>query len=260
MSSDDRMTSAQREVATRVVADEGTRRQHLVVHLSGAHAYGFPSPDSDLDLKAVHVLPTRELLGFAEPETVFNRLEIVDGVEVDYTSNEVRRCVLNLLSGDGNMLERVLSARPLATDDALADLRALAPGYVSRRYHRHYRGFARGQAERVVQSEAPTAKKLLYVLRTALTGTHLLLEGECEPDLLALYERYGFPEVVELAAIKQTAERGTLPEPWVARAPKLVERAMTRLDEARASSPLPEEPTGESELEAWLLELRRARW
>src|SRR5690606_29702253 len=40
----------QRAVAERVLNEEDTARRHLVVHLSGAHAYGFPSPDSDLDL------------------------------------------------------------------------------------------------------------------------------------------------------------------------------------------------------------------
>ena len=30
----------------------------MVVLLSGAHAYGFPSPDSDLDLKAIHLADT----------------------------------------------------------------------------------------------------------------------------------------------------------------------------------------------------------
>jgi hypothetical protein len=35
--------------------------------LSGAHAYGFPSPDSDLDLKAIHVAKTADLLGFDVP-------------------------------------------------------------------------------------------------------------------------------------------------------------------------------------------------
>src|SRR5690606_22403890 len=43
-----------RAVADRVLDEESARRRHLVIALSGAHAYGFPSPDSDLDLKAVH--------------------------------------------------------------------------------------------------------------------------------------------------------------------------------------------------------------
>lgn len=42
----------QRAVADRVLDQESAARRHLVASLSGGHAYGFPSPDSDLDLKA----------------------------------------------------------------------------------------------------------------------------------------------------------------------------------------------------------------
>ena len=61
----------------------------MVVSLSGAHAYGFPSPDSDLDLKAVHVEMTERLLGLQPPDPHVARLEVLHGVEIDYTSNEI---------------------------------------------------------------------------------------------------------------------------------------------------------------------------
>ena|SRR5258708_27177803 len=51
----------------------------------------------------------------------------------------------------------------------------------SRRAHRHYRGFVQNQ-RRFLEKE-PTTKKLLYVLRTTATGTHLLLTRELERDL-----------------------------------------------------------------------------
>ena len=35
----------------------------LFATVSGAHLYGFPSPDSDFDLRGVHVLPLREVVG-----------------------------------------------------------------------------------------------------------------------------------------------------------------------------------------------------
>src|SRR5438105_5002007 len=39
--------------------------------VSGAHLYGFPSPDSDYDLRGCHVLPAREVVGLdAGRETV----------------------------------------------------------------------------------------------------------------------------------------------------------------------------------------------
>jgi hypothetical protein len=38
----------------------------LFAAISGAHLYGFPSPDSDYDLRGVHVLPLREVVGLGE--------------------------------------------------------------------------------------------------------------------------------------------------------------------------------------------------
>ncbi len=35
----------------------------LFMTLSGAHLYGFPSADSDYDLRGVHILPLREVIG-----------------------------------------------------------------------------------------------------------------------------------------------------------------------------------------------------
>ena len=36
--------------------------QLLFVTISGAHLYGFPSPDSDYDLRGVHLLPLEEIV------------------------------------------------------------------------------------------------------------------------------------------------------------------------------------------------------
>ena len=44
---------------------EVTRHPYPLVFatISGAHLYGFPSPDSDYDLRGCHVLPVREVVG-----------------------------------------------------------------------------------------------------------------------------------------------------------------------------------------------------
>jgi uncharacterized protein len=36
--------------------------------ISGSHLYGFSSPDSDYDLRGVHLLPLRELVGRVQLE------------------------------------------------------------------------------------------------------------------------------------------------------------------------------------------------
>ena len=81
------LTTHQQQIALRSIGEEESHRPHVVVSLSGAHAYGFPSPDSDLDIKAVHLDPTNELLGFPRPPKSAERLEVIEGVEIDYSSN-----------------------------------------------------------------------------------------------------------------------------------------------------------------------------
>ncbi len=248
----------QQAVAERVLAQEDGDRRHVVVHLSGAHAYGFPSPDSDLDLKAIHIERTERLLGLSTPRMVHNRLEFIEGVEIDYTSNELQVAIRGLLRGDGNMLERVCSARPLRSSEWLSALAELARENLSRRYHHHYRGFASSQRKAVDEAEAPKAKKVLYVLRTALTGVHLLRSGECQPDLTALYEEYGFDLVPELIAIKQQGEAQALPPALAQAVGPSLDRAFEQLEAAREQSALPEEPAHIGKLEQWLIDMRKA--
>jgi len=48
----------------------------LFVTVSGAHLYGFPSPDSDFDLRGAHVLPLASVIGLDQPqETVTHTFE-----------------------------------------------------------------------------------------------------------------------------------------------------------------------------------------
>jgi predicted nucleotidyltransferase len=254
----DAISEAQRDVMARVLDEEETRREHVVVYLSGAHAYGFPSPDSDLDLKAIHVAPTADLLGFGVPPSTVDRAEVIEGVEIDYTSNELAHALAGILGGNGNFLERVLGRMTAMTSPLLEELRPLARGALSRRVHRHYRGFAMNQL-RFLEKE-PTAKKLLYVLRTATTGIHLLSTGELEADLTRLIGTYGLDDAQALLERKRAGERigldPALLEQWRPR----IDALFAQLDAVRETSPLPEEPSNEGDVRDWLLRVRRVRF
>src|SRR5512146_427285 len=102
------LSSHQQAIAKRFVAEREAERAHLVIYLSGAHAYGFPSPDSDLDLKCVHIAPTQELVGLDPPSDPNDRIEIIEGVELDYGSNELALVLRGIIKGNGNFLERML--------------------------------------------------------------------------------------------------------------------------------------------------------
>ncbi|HVJ90386.1 MAG TPA: nucleotidyltransferase domain-containing protein [Labilithrix sp.] len=253
----DVLTNEQRGVMLRVLAEEETRREHLVVYLSGAHAYGFPSPDSDLDLKAIHVALTADLLGFDVKSPTVDRAEIVDGVEIDYTSNELSHALAGILNGNGNFLERVLGRTVAHASPLLTELRPLVAQSLSRRVHRHYRGFALNQL-RFAEKE-PTAKKLLYVLRTSLTGIHLLETGELEADVTRLLEAYGLADAMSLVERKRAGERvGIDPELLGSWRPR-IDALFVRLDASVERSPLPADPPNEAELREWLLSVRKSR-
>ncbi len=252
------LTLHQRDVASRVLAFESGRRDHVVVSLSGAHAYGFPSPDSDLDLKAVHLAPTRALLGFQTSAPVAERLEVVDGVEIDYSSNELGGVLQGVLKGNGNYLERFLSGFALQSGRGFEQLVPLVERAVSARAARHYLGFATQQRQAWDGDGRRSAKKLLYVLRTLLTGTHLLREGAVVTDLIVLAPRYDLHDALTLVEHKRRGERSELPEAVSAQWAARLDAAFELLHAAEAGTSLPAEAPNAAELEEALISLRLA--
>lgn len=252
------LTDVQRTVARDFLGERDAERRHLVAYLSGAHAYGFPSPDSDLDLKCVHVAPTRDLVGLAANPGGAERLVVIDGVEIDYGSNEVGMVLRGAIKGNGNFLERLLGVMTLAEDPALASVRPLIRAALNRRVVHHYRGFARSQRQAVAAK--PTAKRVLYVLRTALTGVHLLATGELVTDLGVLAAHHPVPGVADLIATKRRGEQVVLEADELARWTGAMDQVMARLEAGVAPSILPPEApdAAVAELDAWLIELRRA--
>ena len=97
----------------------------LVTGVTGAHYYGFPSADSDLDLKGVHIAATREIVSLKPPSDAVDHLGVFEGVEIDYTSHELAVALRLLLKGNGNILERVLSPFQLLESEPATELQAL---------------------------------------------------------------------------------------------------------------------------------------
>lgn len=254
---EDALSEHQLAILRRVVGEEESRREHVVVYLSGAHAYGFPSPDSDLDLKAVHLAKTSELLGLTPPTPTFDRAEVLDGVEVDYTSNELGHALAGVLLGNGNFIERFLGRMVAHASPLAAQLAPLVKRSLSRHVFRHYKGFAQNQL-RFLEKE-PTAKKLLYVLRTTLTGTHLLQTGELEADLVRLMDRHGVGDARDLIAHKRAGERMAIDPSLVATWRPRIDALFATQAAAYASTSLPDEPTTAHEMHEFLIDVRRSR-
>jgi predicted nucleotidyltransferase len=70
----------------------------LFVTVSGAHLYGFPSPDSDVDLRACHLLPLSSFAGLDAPRETLEIARIENGLQWDIVSHDARKFFLLLLA------------------------------------------------------------------------------------------------------------------------------------------------------------------
>jgi predicted nucleotidyltransferase len=226
----------------------------LFATVSGAHLYGFPSRDSDLDLRGVHLLPAADLVGLREPAETRSRTGVRDGVELDLVTHDLRKFVRLMLRRNGYVLEQLLSPLVVHTGDAHRELAALVPGVLTSHHAHHYRGFAITQWR--LFEKSGELKPLLYTFRVLLTGIHLMRTGEVQAHLPTLADQLEAPGYLsELMAAKAEREHGPA-EIDHASVEADVERLHTALDEAQAGSALPDAPTAQDALHDLVVRLR----
>jgi len=212
----------------------------LFVTVSGAHLYGFPSPDSDVDLRGCHQLPLREVVGLDTPNQTFEQSGIHDGVEVDLVSHDVGKYFALLVKNNGYILEQVFSPLVVLGQEFLDELRPIASRCITRHHYHHYRGFYATQRKLIEKQEPKRAKPVLYAYRVLLTGIHLLGTGEVEANLLHLNDHFKLPFIDELIASKTAEKVAPSDLDWPAHARRLDELEQ-RFEGAFAESTLRED-------------------
>ncbi len=177
----------------------------LFVTVSGAHLYGFPSPDSDVDLRGAHLLPLRTVVGLdLTNETVERKLDLA-GVEVELVSHDLGKYLRLLVKNNGYVLEQIFSPLVVSGEEFLAELRPIARRCITRHHYHHYRGFIATQRKLLAKQEPKVTKTVLYAYRVLLTGIHLLRTGDVEANLPRLAQEYARPFLLDLIA--QSARR-----------------------------------------------------
>lgn len=230
----------------------------LFVTISGAHLYGFPSHDSDYDLRGVHILPLRDVIGLKTPDNNIDRTQMIDGLEIDLVTDDIKPFFLLLLKKSGNIIERIMSPLVLQTTPEHEELKAILPQTLTLHHAHHYFGFSRRKWGDF--NERPSAKALLYTYRTLLTGIHLMRTGEVEANLINLNAIYRLPYVPDLIAAKREGdEKGLLNEADMALHTGEYERLTEELRQAQADSHLPQHPGGKEALNDLLLRVRLAQ-
>jgi predicted nucleotidyltransferase len=239
--------------------DEVARHPYPLVFatISGAHLYGFPSPDSDYDLRGCHVLPVPEVVGLDPGRETVESATTEGGLELDLVTHDARKFFGMLLRKNGYVLEQLYSPLVIHTTPEHAELLAVARHCITRHHAHHYFGFAATQWRLFVKDHPRRVKPLLYVYRVLLTGIHLLRTGTVEANLVRLNEEAKLSHVADLIARKRSGpEASVLDEADVAFHGREYERLRGDLESAYRQSTLPEAPAARPALNDLLIRLR----
>lgn len=231
----------------------------LFITISGAHLYGFPSPDSDIDLRGAHLLSLRETAGLRMPEETYeSKGGMIDGIEIDCVSHDLQKYFRLLANKNGYVLEQIFSPWVVFDGGNLKEIRALAKGAMTRHVVHHYKGFFRTQEKLALKDTAPTVKTVLYLFRVVMTGLHLLRTGVVEANIETLNaSEFKLPFIGDLIARKRAgAEFGRLKDGELDRYMDDAKRLESALDPAFESSCLPETVQNFNALNDFLVRMR----
>jgi predicted nucleotidyltransferase len=221
--------------------------------ISGAHLYGFPSPDSDFDLRGAHVLPLEKVVGLDVQDETVQDSRIIEGLEMDIVSHDVKKFFGLLLKKNGYVLEQLFSPLIVQTTPEHAELKTIAAGgagrsgVITKHHSHHYFGFAETQWKLFLKESPRRVKPLLYVYRVLLTGIHLMRTGVIEANLVTLNEEFRLPYIPGLVARKLAGpEKSKLEDADIAFHEAEYQRLRGELQAAHDACQLPELPSDET--------------
>lgn len=171
--------------AVRIVADlAAIEKIHGVMILfaveSGSRAWGFPSADSDYDVRFVYVHPPEWYLGIREGRDVIERP--IRG-DLDVNGWELRKALRLLRKSNPSLLEWFTSPTRYVWTSAANDLGAIAGSIVQpERLRRHYASLCKiSWRDHCEGRRKVSIKKYFYVIRPALALRWIRLRGTIPP-------------------------------------------------------------------------------
>lgn len=229
----------------------------LFATISGAHLYGFPSADSDFDLRGVHILPIQDVISLNDGEETIQVEELRDDLELDLVTHDAKKFFGLMLKKNGYVLEQLFSPLIVQTSPEHEELKSIGKKCITKYHAHHYFGFARTEWKLFQKENPHRVKPLLYIFRVLLTGVYLMQTGEIEANLLKLNEVFKLCYIPELIERKVNGkEKGILPEADLEFYGREYARLVVKLEKAMESSNLPEKPTAKDELNDLLIRVR----
>ncbi|MEM1324667.1 MAG: nucleotidyltransferase domain-containing protein [Bacteroidota bacterium] len=183
---------------------------------TGSRAWGFPSPDSDFDVRMLYVHKSDWYLSVSERKDSIERMS--ENRELDIAGWELRKCLKLLRKSNAALLERIQSPILYQMDDSfLEDIQAVARQHYSRigTMH-HYWSMAKKILESIDADKPYKLKSFFYALRTACVCQWILEREEMPPiEFAKVYQQLDIDRslvnrIEELIALKATKSESYL--------------------------------------------------
>lgn len=180
---------------------------------SGSRAWGFPSPDSDYDIRFIYLHPRDWYLAVNEGE---DNIRIMPNELLDGNGWDFRKFLRLMHASNASVFEWLNSPILYLEDKPFAEgLRSLAAAYFQpKKVMHHYLGIATGMLEKEFGEMEVKIKKYFYVLRPVLSAYWIAEHGTPPPidfyELLPLVKNNPsvHQAITDLLKQKETALEG----------------------------------------------------
>lgn len=166
---------------------------------AGSRAWGFPSPNSDYDIRFIYKHPVNWYLQLQEPKDSIEMM--LDDNHIDLSGWDLRKALRLLQKSNPPLLEQIQSPIIyLKNESFLAGIKALAQSSYSKiaTLH-HYLSMAKKMYEEIQGKNSVKLKKLFYALRAAMACLWVLEREEPPPTLLlSMLETLSLDEALKL--------------------------------------------------------------
>ncbi|MDO4432977.1 MAG: nucleotidyltransferase domain-containing protein [Alysiella sp.] len=176
---------------------------------SGSRAWGFASPDSDYDVRAIYISPSDVYLSIGEHKDTF---EYIENQWFDVGGWDIHKALSLLRKSNAVLLEWLQSPTVYQQDDDFVkQLNDIVPQYVQTApLLHHYRGIAHNALKDLDLQNEIRLKKWFYVLRPLLAARWAVLHGGVPPmvlrDLMSDWQTTHHQEIFDLIELKSNQD------------------------------------------------------
>lgn len=148
---------------------------------TGSRAWGFPSPDSDYDVRFIYRHKKNWYLSLNEQKDTIEKM--LDNNEIDLSGWDLKKCLNLLWKSNPPLLERIQSPIIYISDkeflDGINDLAKTTYSKIATMHH--YLNMAKKMYLEVKDNENVKLKKLFYALRTSIACIWIIEKEEMPP-------------------------------------------------------------------------------